>query len=63
MTSASVRRAPTRMTGEWMSMASHRIRRTFLPAAHSCPLDLGRLHLQLFSVLRAPHKLKYLAGR
>jgi len=51
------------MTGEWMSMASHRIRRTFLPAAHSCPLDLGRLHLQLFSVLRAPHKLKYLAGR
>lgn len=24
--------------------------------------DLGRLHLQLFSVLRAPHKLKYLAG-
>ena len=24
--------------------------------------DLGRLHLQVFSVLRAPHKLKYLAG-
>jgi UDPglucose--hexose-1-phosphate uridylyltransferase len=24
--------------------------------------DLGRLHLQLFSVLRAPGKLKYLAG-
>ena len=24
--------------------------------------DLGRLHLQLFSLLRAPGKLKYLAG-
>jgi UDPglucose--hexose-1-phosphate uridylyltransferase len=24
--------------------------------------ELGRLHLQLFSVLRAPGKLKYLAG-
>jgi UDPglucose--hexose-1-phosphate uridylyltransferase len=24
--------------------------------------DLGRLHLQVFSVLRAPNKLKYLAG-
>ena len=24
--------------------------------------ELGRLHLQLFSLLRAPGKLKYLAG-
>jgi UDPglucose--hexose-1-phosphate uridylyltransferase len=32
-----------------------------VPVRHR-DLDLGRLHLQLFSVLRAPGKLKYLAG-
>ena len=39
----------------------------YLAGWHQVPvryrdLDLGRLHLQLFSVLRAPGKLKYLAG-
>ena len=36
------------------------------PAWHQAPVrigrDLSRLHLQLISVLRAPGKLKYLAG-
>jgi UDPglucose--hexose-1-phosphate uridylyltransferase len=38
----------------------------YIAAWHQAPVrenrELGRLHLQLFSVLRAPGKLKYLAG-
>ena len=38
----------------------------YIAGWHQAPVrerrDLGRLHLQLFSVLRAPGKLKYLAG-
>jgi UDPglucose--hexose-1-phosphate uridylyltransferase len=38
----------------------------YVAAWHQAPLgpqrDLGRLHLQLFSVMRAPGRLKYLAG-
>lgn len=38
----------------------------YVAAWHQAPLgaerELGRLHLQLFSVMRAPHRLKYLAG-
>ncbi|MGE2730576.1 galactose-1-phosphate uridylyltransferase [Mycolicibacterium vaccae] len=38
----------------------------YVAAWHQSPLgpqrDLGRLHLQLFSVMRAPGRLKYLAG-
>jgi UDPglucose--hexose-1-phosphate uridylyltransferase len=38
----------------------------YISGWHQAPLtaerDLGRLHLQLFSILRAPGKLKYLAG-
>lgn len=38
----------------------------YIAGWHQAPLgplrELGRLHLQLFSVLRAPGKLKYLAG-
>jgi len=30
------------LTGEWIPMASHRMHRTFLPAAHSCPLCPAR---------------------
>ena len=30
------------LTGEWVPMASHRMNRTFLPAAHSCPLCPAR---------------------
>ena len=40
--------------------AVHRRRGTRPPSA-SCR-ELGRLHLQLFSVMRAPGRLKYLAG-
>jgi len=38
----------------------------YIAGWHQAPLDdrreLGRLHLQVFSVLRAPGRLKYLAG-
>ena len=38
----------------------------YISGWHQAPVgelrELGRLHLQLFSVLRAPGKLKYLAG-
>jgi len=38
----------------------------YIAGWHQAPIgtgrDLGRLHLQLFSILRAPGKLKYLAG-
>jgi UDPglucose--hexose-1-phosphate uridylyltransferase len=38
----------------------------YIAGWHQAPLgegrDLGRLHLQAFSVLRSPGKLKYLAG-
>jgi len=38
----------------------------YIAGWHQAPVgagrELGRLHLQLFSVLRAPGKLKYLAG-
>ena len=38
----------------------------YIAGWHQAPLgegrELGRLHLQLFSILRAPGKLKYLAG-
>jgi len=38
----------------------------YISGWHQAPVgadrDLGRLHLQLFSILRAPGKLKYLAG-
>ncbi len=38
----------------------------YIAAWHQAPVrdrrELGRLHLQLFSILRSPGKLKYLAG-
>jgi UDPglucose--hexose-1-phosphate uridylyltransferase len=38
----------------------------YIAAWHQAPVgegrELARLHLQVFSVLRAPGKLKYLAG-
>ena len=40
MTGPEMRRDP--LTGEWVPMASHRMNRTFLPAADSCPLCPAR---------------------
>ena len=40
MTGPEMRRDP--LTGEWIPMASHRMNRTFLPAADACPLCPAR---------------------
>ncbi|HMO12125.1 MAG TPA: galactose-1-phosphate uridylyltransferase, partial [Actinotalea sp.] len=40
VTGPEMRRDP--LTGDWIPMASHRMNRTFLPAADACPLCPAR---------------------
>ena len=55
---------------EWVIYAAHRQNRTFLPPADDNPLaptdgqahEAWTLHIELYPALRAPRKLKYLAG-
>ena len=48
------------------SVAGQPVRLPYIAAWHQAPVhvgrDVSRLHLQVMSVLRAPGKLKYLAG-